>query len=115
EDFKISGEVNNQTAICNSLPAMDLAIDKIGKYNPKVLNDEQKNEIYEFIKSNQKTGKEARLEHKEQVKSYNIELERMKDEKICPYCKIPLVERKGKYGSFYGCKNYPKCKYTLKK
>jgi hypothetical protein len=67
-----------------------------------------------YIKNNQKTGKEASLEHKEQVKSYNRELEKMKEEKICPYCKTELVLRKGKYGSFYGCKNYPKCKYTLK-
>ena len=32
--------------------------------------------------------------------------------KICPRCNSELVTRKGKYGSFLGCKNYPKCKYT---
>ena len=30
----------------------------------------------------------------------------------CPYCGIPLVKRKGKYGSFYGCSNYPDCTFT---
>ncbi len=29
----------------------------------------------------------------------------------CPECKNYLVERKGKYGKFLGCSNYPKCKY----
>ena len=32
---------------------------------------------------------------------------------ICPKCGGILVLRNGKYGSFYGCSNYPKCKYTL--
>lgn len=33
----------------------------------------------------------------------------------CPRCDGILVERKGKYGSFYGCSNYPKCKFTSKR
>lgn len=33
---------------------------------------------------------------------------------ICPKCGGNLVLRYGKYGSFYGCTNYPKCKYTVK-
>lgn len=32
---------------------------------------------------------------------------------ICPKCGGTLVLRNGKYGRFYGCSNYPKCKYTL--
>ena len=31
---------------------------------------------------------------------------------ICPQCGGRLVQRNGKYGSFYGCSNYPKCKFT---
>lgn len=30
----------------------------------------------------------------------------------CPRCGGELILRKGKYGSFYGCSNYPKCKFT---
>lgn len=33
---------------------------------------------------------------------------------ICPKCGGTLVLRHGKYGSFYGCSNYPKCHYILK-
>ena len=32
---------------------------------------------------------------------------------ICPQCGGTLVRRNGKYGKFYGCSNYPKCKFTL--
>lgn len=31
---------------------------------------------------------------------------------ICPRCNGKLIRRKGKYGDFYGCSNYPKCKFT---
>ncbi|MFA4937134.1 MAG: restriction endonuclease [Patescibacteria group bacterium] len=32
--------------------------------------------------------------------------------RVCPTCGGTLMEKKGKFGSFYGCTNYPKCKYT---
>lgn len=31
--------------------------------------------------------------------------------RLCPQCSSPLVYRKGKYGEFIGCSNYPKCHY----
>lgn len=31
---------------------------------------------------------------------------------ICPRCGGALQLRSGKYGNFYGCSNYPKCKFT---
>lgn len=31
---------------------------------------------------------------------------------ICPKCGGKIVNRNGKFGDFYGCSNYPKCKYT---
>lgn len=33
----------------------------------------------------------------------------------CPRCGGSLVLRNGKYGQFYGCSNYPTCKYILNK
>ena len=33
---------------------------------------------------------------------------------ICPECGNALVKRKGKYGEFIACSNYPKCKYIQK-
>lgn len=32
----------------------------------------------------------------------------------CPECGNPLVKRKGKYGEFIACSNYPECKYIKK-
>lgn len=33
---------------------------------------------------------------------------------ICPKCGGELIMREGKYGSFIGCSNFPKCRYTQK-
>ena len=33
---------------------------------------------------------------------------------MCPECGSPLVVRKGKYGEFVACSNYPTCKYIQK-
>lgn len=31
---------------------------------------------------------------------------------ICPQCGGTLVLRQGRYGNFYGCSNYPRCRFT---
>lgn len=33
---------------------------------------------------------------------------------ICPHCKKEMRVVKGKFGDFYGCVMYPKCKFTSK-
>ncbi len=51
------------------------------------------------------------------VKNAFQEMEKKEPEKtgeICPECGSPLVVRKGKYGSFIACSNYPECKYVKK-
>ena len=34
------------------------------------------------------------------------------DGEKCPECGASIVLRKGRFGEFYACENYPKCKYT---
>ena len=35
------------------------------------------------------------------------------DPTICPDCGGKLRERSGPYGRFYGCTNYPQCRYSM--
>jgi hypothetical protein len=35
-------------------------------------------------------------------------------EETCPLCQKPMVRRKGPYGEFMGCTDYPNCKGTRK-
>lgn len=115
DDFKISGKYDVNTVICNSLPAMERGIYKVAKDKPDVLDDTKKQEIFDYIKNNQYMGKEARTNHKKRVTEYKENLQEMERKKTCPYCKTELILRKGKNGEFYGCKNFPKCRYTLNK
>ena len=51
------------------------------------------------------------------VKAAFSEMEKKSPEKTgesCPECGNPLVVRKGKYGEFVACSNYPNCKYIKK-
>lgn len=40
------------------------------------------------------------------------ETQKSVENNICPRCGQKLILREGKYGKFYGCTNYPKCRYT---
>lgn len=45
----------------------------------------------------------------------DMEKEKAKETgEMCPLCGKPLVIRKGKYGKFTACSNYPECKYIKK-
>ena len=114
DDFKVSGEMPADTVICGSITAMERGIYTIAERKPVIWDDTQKQAIYDYIKTNQYTDRNARSEHKADVIAYKNKLEEEKQNMMCPYCKTELVLRKGKYGEFYGCKNYPKCKYTIK-
>ncbi len=41
-------------------------------------------------------------------------IEPKKTGEVCPDCGHDLVERKGRYGTFVSCSNYPECKYIKK-
>ena len=36
----------------------------------------------------------------------------MIEETLCPECNSKMIARDGKFGKFWGCKNYPQCKGT---
>ncbi|MDD4733465.1 MAG: type I DNA topoisomerase [Bacilli bacterium] len=77
---------------------METDLDKISEGNAVWYNVLEK-----FYKKFEPTVKEAfeKIPKKEAVKTGDD----------CPTCGSPLVIRKGKYGAFVGCSNYPKCKY----
>lgn len=50
--------------------------------------------------------------HIRNVKAAKSVLESKLASGICPKCGGVLVPRSGRYGRFYGCSNYPKCRFT---
>lgn len=79
-----------------------------------VLSENEVQDIVMKISSSIITGEDA-----EKIHLYNVQKAKESGlEKefngICPRCNAPLVLRNGRYGEFYGCSNYPRCRYTAK-
>lgn len=78
------------------------------------LSAEQVNEIAYILNSVNRKFINAKRDHVQQVRQEVYKRERKIESLICPKCNSDLVIRDGKFGQFYGCSNYPRCKYTLK-
>ena len=59
------------------------------------------------------TDTASEQQHLQNVKQRKQTAESSIQQGICPRCGGRIVQRQGRYGSFYGCSNYPECKFTL--
>lgn len=101
--------VQNNTEYIKSNNVIPLsALRRSLEYGEDILSIEQMKEAYEVLMLNkiEITTKEHILNIREQ--QHNLE------QGICPRCGGNLILRKGKYGRFWGCTNYPKCKFIKK-
>ncbi len=87
-------------------------IEAIRKYRDPVISEETKARIQSVIESNIRTGKEAEDRHIQNVREKNAQIHEKVSKGICPRCGGNLVLRKGRYGEFWGCSNYPRCRFT---
>ncbi len=84
----------------------------IQNYNVPYLSEEDLNQVVRCL-----TQKNVRQFVDDKTHVNNVYASKQKyNEKIalgiCPQCGGNLVLRNGKYGCFYGCSNYPRCKFT---
>lgn len=91
----------------------DQVVPIILNFDKRVLSDEMVERVYEKILKVDDDTLRAKRDHERSVgetKRYKnlIEANTIR----CPRCGGKLILRKGKYGEFYGCSNYPKCRYT---
>lgn len=79
------------------------------KSNVNYSTEEMDNIYFELLKANNQD-----ISNSQHVQSI---LKTQSDLKagICPRCGGKLIEKMGKYDLFYGCENYPKCTFVLKK
>ena len=87
--------------------------DAIVQYQQVVISEELKQRIIARINEHLTFGKEAVKEHKQLVHQRQYQQEAKIEHGICPRCGGRLVLRNGKFGQFYGCSNYPRCKFTM--
>ena len=87
----------------------------IKQFDEKRLSWAQVNDICATIQSAQlEPGKVAEKQHRKDIQSAKEQKKKLVVSGRCPRCGGNLVLRNGKFGRFYGCSNYPNCKYTLK-
>ena len=60
------------------------------------------------------TTEGSRELHTHRVQSIQQNIDLAIANRRCPKCGGYLVERSGKYGNFWGCSNYPNCRFTHK-
>lgn len=81
-----------------------------GKTGLKENKPQQKAEIIGEESTQKSETGEASAEKTE--KNNLTETSDNRNEPLCPRCNAKLVRRNSKYGAFWGCSNYPKCRYT---
>lgn len=88
----------------------------IRRFKSPIMTTEEAQEIYTFIKAINITDKKSRQEHAVRARinrnNYEVRSQEAVENGRCPKCGGHLVLRNGKHGAFYGCSNYPNCKYT---
>lgn len=81
-------------------------------YKTVTLSKDQIDDITDHLTAFMVTDKKRERRHNRYVKK-GIQRKRKKiRNRICPSCGGQLVVRKGKYGRFYGCSNYPNCRFS---
>ena len=88
----------------------------IRAYAEPVMSIEETQNLYEEILALNITDAEIRSKHGQYANARKVSFEEKTNNAIdsgkCPKCGGELVRRTGTYGDFYGCSNYPDCKYT---
>lgn len=73
-----------------------------------VLSMETMEYCYNRLRELQENSHVSKEEHINQIHDMQANINRG----ICPRCGAKLVLRNGQNGEFYGCSNYPRCKFT---
>ena len=77
----------------------------------KQLSSKEVEQIHDRLKDMNVEDEQIRMDHVDRIE-WNKKIRKMKEKVlICPKCGGDLIKRKGRYGEFYGCKNFPKCRY----
>lgn len=85
----------------------------IQSYNTVYLSDSDTERIYSLLIQLKTSESVTKREHEHNIEVAKTEKAKKISQGICPQCGGKLVLRTGKFGQFYGCSNYPKCKFTL--
>ena len=86
-------------------------LDVIRGYENPVIKESDVIRITRLLMASNTDSKETRKDHVKNVRANVKKRQETIASDKCPRCGGNLVLRKGKYGPFYGCSNYPKCTF----
>jgi predicted RNA-binding Zn-ribbon protein involved in translation (DUF1610 family) len=86
----------------------------IKQYSEFNLTEKEKENIFKKINALNSIATYDKRKHIKSIKHRIKKRENAIREYKCPQCGSDLVVRKGKFGDFLGCTNYPKCTNTIK-
>jgi hypothetical protein len=84
----------------------------IRQYQDKMIHEDALEIIKNTMINNAIKDKESRKKHVETIRENISARTEVVQSGICPKCGGTLLTRKGKHGAFFGCSNYPACRYT---
>lgn len=79
-----------------------------------LLSEEETQFVIQMLNKLPKFSRKDKQKHIENVRFREYKSQKAVFNKKCPKCGGDLIYRTGQYGNFYGCSNYPRCKYTTK-
>ena len=89
-------------------------LEVINTYKTCYLTDDDVQTVLEILNKNNIRETVSDRQHVENIRNAAREVNATINSGICPKCGGHLVERHGKYGTFYGCSNYPHCRFIVK-
>lgn len=95
----------------NSVVQLDYLVSSIKKYQNVIL-ESNLDDLYNKIVEQNIVDKIERKNHIKSIRTKIKNVNEKVDNMICPKCGSNLIMKNGKYGSFIGCSNYPKCRFT---
>lgn len=106
-DAKLKVETQN-----NVIYSINL-LKTIKEHTVETITDVQKEAIYSRLLNLNIGEKGIRKQHVDEINKKKIENADLVKSNKCPKCGGNLILRRGQYGNFKGCSNYPKCKFTV--
>lgn len=87
-------------------------LDVIDEYKTTYITDNDVQAVLAILTGNNIRKTVSDSQHVKNIRKATKEVNAAINSGICPKCGGHLIERNGKYGTFYGCSNYPKCRFT---
>lgn len=80
----------------------------------QIFTQEEVQELLRKVEAENVVEVEKRHEHIDSVRQCVEKRQDLINHDVCPRCGGRLLVRNGKYGTFRGCENYPRCRFTTR-